>query len=121
MTKTYGTIKRGRVKIKSKKQLRYLEAHNLPYTVYKRKGKKRKENYQKTDECKMNDFQILKSMKKLFNYFFGHHHKYEAVEWDAGKDGSDWIPLNSYDAKYRYKFRCKTCGHEHIETHIAFI
>ena len=32
--KTYGTIKRGKVKIKSKKQLRFLFAKKLPFTLF---------------------------------------------------------------------------------------
>jgi hypothetical protein len=40
MAKVYGTIKRGKVKIKSLKQLRFLEAHGLSYTSFKRKGGK---------------------------------------------------------------------------------
>lgn len=32
--KTLGTIKRGKVKIKSKKQLRFLFAKKLPFTLY---------------------------------------------------------------------------------------
>lgn len=34
--KTYGTIKRGKVKIKSKKQLRFLFARKLPFTLFHR-------------------------------------------------------------------------------------
>ena len=36
MAKVLGTIKRGKVKIRSRKQIGYLEHHNLPYTSFKR-------------------------------------------------------------------------------------
>ncbi len=39
----YGTTHRGKVKIRSKKQIRFLEARKLPYTRYVRQhGKLRK-------------------------------------------------------------------------------
>ncbi len=41
--KVLGTTRRGRVKIRSQKQIRFLEAKKLPYTKYVRKnGKLRK-------------------------------------------------------------------------------
>lgn len=41
MAKVYGTIKRGKVKIKSKKQLHFLFGRKLPFTLYHKtkKGK----------------------------------------------------------------------------------
>lgn len=41
MSKTLGTIKRGKVKIKSKQQLRFLFANKLPFTLFtkNKKGK----------------------------------------------------------------------------------
>ena len=39
--KTYGTIKRGNVKIKSKKQLKFLFAKKLPFTLFHKTKKGR--------------------------------------------------------------------------------
>lgn len=38
--KVLGTTRRGKVKITSEKQRKFLESHNIPYTYYKRKDGK---------------------------------------------------------------------------------
>lgn len=39
-----GTLRRGKVKIRSPKQIRYLEVHKIPYTRITKKGKKVRRN-----------------------------------------------------------------------------
>lgn len=42
--KVLGTIRRGRTKITSPKEIRYLEAHHLPYTRITKSGKRVRRN-----------------------------------------------------------------------------
>jgi len=44
MGRILGTTRRGKVKIRSKKQIRFLEAHHLPYTRITKSGKKVRRN-----------------------------------------------------------------------------
>ena len=60
---------------------------------------------------------ILKEGNKLFLH---RHHRYEYLKWNP-EWGEDFIPLDSWSAKYRFYLRCARCGREIIICEVSLI